>query len=215
VQPNGRIPAITRFIERSTMFHDIPAEMADRMGYLESMDAEQRRRADVPRPERLSQIPPDTGRLLALLAAGAPAGPCVEIGTSAGYSTLWLTLACRATGRTITTYELLESKAALARETFRIAGVESMVDLVVGDVRDTRQGGKPIGFCFLDAAKDVYHDSYDIVLPDIVSGGVLVCDNISSHQSVLEPFVDSVLSDRRVDATVLLVGKGLLFCRKL
>ena len=83
--------------------------------------------------ERLRQIPRETGKFITLLASGTPDGRCIEIGTSAGYSTLWLSLACQNTGRKIVTFEILEAKALLARETFRVAGIEQVVQLVLGD----------------------------------------------------------------------------------
>ena len=89
------------------MFRDVPQAMLKRMLELEQIDA--RDRIDgTPRMKRLRQIPPEVGRFIALLAAAAPAGRWIEIGTSAGYSTLWLALACRAAGRKIRTYETLE-----------------------------------------------------------------------------------------------------------
>lgn len=102
------------------MFHDIPAPVAAQMAALERRDAADR--ADgTPLLERLRQIPPETGRFLAVMAATAPDGPVDEVGTSAGYSTSWLTLAVRATRRRVTTFELLPTKAARARETFAAA----------------------------------------------------------------------------------------------
>jgi len=73
--------------------------------------------------QRLRQIPPDTGKFLALPATNAPEGIYIEIGTSAGYSTLWIPLACEMLGRTITTFEILPEKAKLVLETFRAAQV--------------------------------------------------------------------------------------------
>jgi len=85
------------------------------MDYLEAIDA--RDRTDgTPRAQRMRQVPPETGRFIALLAASAPAGAHLETGTSAGYSALWLALACRETGRRPTTFEALPAKAALADE---------------------------------------------------------------------------------------------------
>lgn len=76
------------------MFNTISDPIQQRMRYLEAADA--RDRTDgTPRMERLRQIPPETGHFLALLAVVAPAGEFIEIGTSAGYSALWITLACR------------------------------------------------------------------------------------------------------------------------
>lgn len=195
------------------MFHPIPSRVLERMRYLEGLDAADREDG-TPRLRRLRQIAPDTGRFLALWVASAPAGACVEIGTSAGYSALWLALACRATDRRLTTFEVLPEKAALARETFEVAGVEDVVDLVVGDFRDHAASLSEVGFCFLDAEKDVYRDCYDLVIPRLVYGGILVADNATSHREDLQPMLDHVLGDERVDAFVVPVGKGELVCRK-
>ena len=97
------------------LFHDIPQAMLARMRELERIDSSDRTDG-TPRMKRLRQIPLEVGKFIAIVAAAAPAGRWVEIGTSAGYSTLWLALACRATGRTITTYEILDEKAELARQ---------------------------------------------------------------------------------------------------
>ena len=76
------------------MFIDTPKAVLSRMAELERTDS--RDRTDgTPRMKRLRQIPPEVGKFIAILAATAPAGQWVEIGTSAGYSTLWLALACR------------------------------------------------------------------------------------------------------------------------
>ena len=88
------------------MFHAIASEILERMHELERRD-EADRADGTPRLERLRQIPEDTGRFFALWAASAPEGAVIEIGTSAGYSALWLSLACRATGLRLTTFELL------------------------------------------------------------------------------------------------------------
>src|ERR1035438_8693251 len=107
------------------MFHPIREPVLARMRHLEQLDAVDRQDG-TPLLERLRQIPPETGRFLALLAAGAPDGQLIEIGSSAGYSTMWLALACEMTGRSLTTYEVLPEKAAWARETFRVAQVEGV-----------------------------------------------------------------------------------------
>ncbi len=89
------------------------------------------------RLQRLRQIPPETGKFLALLAANAPEGDIIEIGTSAGYSTLWLALACEQSGRKLTTYEILPEKAALARATFQLAQMNETVQFVEGDALES------------------------------------------------------------------------------
>ena len=184
------------------------------MQLLEQIDA--RDRGDgTPQAQRLRQITPGTGRFLALLAANAPQGAFLEIGTSAGYSTLWIALACEMSGRTVTTFEVMPEKAALARETFRAAGVEEIVRLVEGDARAHLAAYRDIAFCFLDAEKDVYRDCYEAVIPRLVPGGLLVADNAVNHRERLQPMLDRALADERVDALIVPIGKGELVCRKI
>jgi predicted O-methyltransferase YrrM len=196
------------------MFHNIPAPIQAQMDRLERIDA-QDRVDGTPRLQRLRQIPPETGRFLALLAANAPDGKMIEIGSSAGYSTLWLSLVCRTTDRQVTTFEILEDKARLARQTFQAAQIEAFVNLVEGDAVKLLPDYKGVAFCFLDAEKEVYGPCYEAVILNMVSGGLLVADNAINHRATLQPMIDSALGDRRVDAMVVPVGKGLLVCRKL
>ena len=195
------------------MFHDIPSPILERMRMLESIDA--RDRVDgTTRLERLRQIPPETGRFIALLASMAPDGLLIEIGTSAGYSTLWLALACRDLGRKLTTFEILPEKAKMARETFKAAEVEDVVELVEGDALKQLKEWEDIAFCFLDAEKEIYFECYELVLPKMVPGGILVADNAINHALTLQPVIDKALADGRVDSMVVPVGKGELVCRK-
>lgn len=195
------------------MFHDIPQNMLARMRELEQIDI--RDRSDgTPRMQRLRQIPPEVGKYIALVAASAPTGRWVEIGTSAGYSTLWLALACRAVGRRITTYEILSEKAEFAQRTFNAAGVADIVDLVHGDALDHLPACKDIAFCFLDAEKEIYGYCYDIVVPRLVRGGLLIADNAINHQTKLKSMLDQALRDFRVDALIVPIGKGELVCRR-
>lgn len=197
----------------TAMFHDIPRPVAERMAFLEAADA--RDRVDgTPLTRRLRQIPPQTGRFVALLAAAAPPGPYVEIGTSAGYSTLWIALACRLVGRRLTTFEVLAEKAALARETFALTEVGDTVELVHGDARDHLARFDGIGFCFLDAEKEIYGECYEVVVPRLAGGGLLVADNAVNHAQTLQPMLDRALSDASVDAMIVPIDRGVLVCRK-
>ena len=192
------------------MFHNIPQNMLDRIQYLEETDTRDRQDGTA-HLQRLRQIPPDTGRFLALMAANGGNGRYLEIGTSAGYSTMWLALACRATGRTLTTFELLPEKVTLAQETFTQAGIHDVVTLIQGDARDHLAEIDTVAFCFLDAEKEVYEDCYDLLVPKLVSGGLLIADNATSHQEALRPFIERVLADERVDAVVLPIGISRLY----
>lgn len=185
----------------------------ERMQLLEKIDI-QDRKDGTPRLQRLRQIPPVTGKFLALMAANAPEGDYLEIGTSAGYSTLWIALACEMLGRSITTFEFLPEKAKLARETFRLAQVDKTVTLVAGDAREHIERYQDIAFCFLDAEKEVYGELYELVVPRLVKGGLLLADNAINHQESLMPMLGRALTDKQVDALIVPIGKGVLVCRK-
>ena len=196
------------------MLLNIPELVKKRMKYLEKLDANDRGIA-TPRLQRLRQIPPETGRFLSILAASAPKGNFIEIGTSAGYSTMWIALACIEKDIRIKTFEILGEKIKLAKETFQQSKIENYVDLIEGDARDFLQAEKNISFCFLDAEKEVYDECYDLIIPNMVKGGLLVADNAINHQAILKPMLDKALSDELVDALIVPIGKGELLCRKI
>lgn len=201
-------------IRRMTMFHNIDPQILARMRQLEEQDSMDRKDG-TPQNRRLRQIPHETGRFLALLTAAAPGGEIIEIGTSGGYSTLWLIVGCGTSDRQVTTFEILEDKAAIARETFRLAGVEDRVNLVHGDAKESLRKQNDIAFCFLDSEKEDYRALYDIVMPRMVPGGLLVADNVISHAGQLQSFIDHVDADERVDSVIVPIGKGELLCRKI
>ena len=191
------------------MLHDIPEEVRDCMRELEAQEARDH--------NSLQQIPRQTGRLLALLAAAAPAGTWIEAGTSGGYSSLWISLAARTKDVRHVTIEISESKVVLARQTFARAKLEHRIELVHGDALEHLPRYSGVSFCFIDASPGpVNIGAYDIVLPNLLPGGWLVMDNVVSHRKVPEmrAFLQRVKSDRRVDFALLRFGKGQLVCRR-
>ena len=124
------------------MFHDISADMQQVMRALEEQVAR-----DQP---SLRSVPVDVGRCLSLLAMSAPQGAFIELGSSGGYSSLWLSLAARARGVTLTTVDLDERKVALARENISRAGAGGSVQVFHGDALDYAARFEEIAFCFSD-----------------------------------------------------------------
>lgn len=196
------------------MFYDISPEMKARMEWLEKADSADRQNG-TPRVDRLRQIPRETGQFLAILAASVPPGDIIEIGTSGGYSTLWLALASTATNRKVTTFEILSDKVEIARETFRLAGVADRVNLVHGDAHKLLPKYDRVAFCFLDSEKEDYEELYELIVPRLVPGGLLVADNVISHREVLGAVVDLADRDQRVDSVVVPIGNGELVCRRI
>jgi predicted O-methyltransferase YrrM len=196
------------------MFHNIPKPVLNRMRELEAQDALDREDG-TPRFQRLRQIPPVAGKFLALLCASTPKGGVLEVGTSGGYSSLWLSLACRERGNHLTTFEILEEKVVRANETFKLAKVSDQIQLIQGDARQVIDGYKDVAFCFLDAEKEIYLDIYEKVVPNLVPGGILAADNAINHADALADFIAQAENDPRVDAMVVPIGKGVFVCRKL
>jgi len=196
------------------MFHDIPESILNRMSVLEKIDGADRTNG-TPMLERLRQVPAETGKFLALMLASAPKGVALEIGTSAGYSTLWLALACRATGKQVTTFEVLDEKVRLAKETFRKAEVEDVVKLVKGDARKLIANYDEISFCFLDCEKEYYLDCYEALASKMVQGGILVADNVINHAQELQPFIEKVYNDERMDSVIVPFKNQELICGDL
>nr|WP_147663074.1 class I SAM-dependent methyltransferase [Candidatus Prometheoarchaeum syntrophicum]QEE16195.1 O-methyltransferase [Candidatus Prometheoarchaeum syntrophicum] len=195
------------------MFHTITPEIKARMLFLEEKD--QRDRKDgTPRMQRLRQIPPETGKFLSIMAASSPRGTMIEIGTSAGYSTLWLSLAAKLRNQKIITFELLEEKIKLAKETFHLSDVESFIDLREGDALKNLDSLNNVAFCFLDCEKEMYFDCYKKIIPKLVKGGLLVCDNAINHRETLLPMMNYAEKDQRVDVVLVPIGKGEFLCRK-
>ncbi|HEX2501316.1 MAG TPA: O-methyltransferase, partial [Methylomirabilota bacterium] len=141
------------------------------------------------RPLRMLNITPDTGRFLWILVRAARATRILEVGTSNGYSTIWLADAARATGGRVVTLEHDPNKVRLARENLQRAGVAGWVDVRQGPAADTLSGlPGPFDLAFLDADRASYRTYLELVVPKLVPGGLLVADNVVSHRSELEDF---------------------------
>jgi caffeoyl-CoA O-methyltransferase len=191
----------------AAVFHDISADMRQVMRELE----EQTQR-DQP---ALRSVSVDVGRCLALLAMSAPQGPFLELGSSGGYSSLWLSLAARARGVTLTTVEVDEKKVAMARENLARAGAGDSVQAVHGDALDYAIRFEAIAFCFSDLQPPEHNAKvYEKVVPRLVPGGWLIIDNVTSPRVQTE-ILNRAEKDPRVDSVLLPFPKGDLICRKI
>lgn len=195
------------------MFKTIPTKIAERMDYLRALD---RGELDVkpPPPGRLWQVPPETGKFLAMTAAAAPKGRCIEIGSSGGYSGLWLSLAMKERGDVLTTFEIDAGRAALARESYEKAEVTELVRLEFGDARELIDGVKAISFVFLDGSKEDYPAFFEMLAPKMTPGGVLCADNAISHADEMPPFFAAIDAHPEFDSVVVPIGQGVLLARK-
>jgi len=195
------------------MFSEITLKMRNRMKFLEELDKRDRSNG-TEHLSRLRQIPAETGKFLALLASNCPKGKFIEIGTSAGYSTLWLSLAARERNLKIRTFELLGGKIKMAKETFVSSGIDDLIELVEGDAVKNLNTINEISFCFIDLEKDLYEKCWEIVSDKMVKNGLIVADNAVSHSNEIKPMIDKAFADERFDCLVVPIGTGELICRR-
>lgn len=172
--------------------------------------------AEPDRRRKLLNITPDTGPLLSLLVRATRARRVLELGTSNGYSTLWLADAVRDTGGRVTTIELLEDKAALARDTFQRAGVAEVVDLRVADAGAVLQAAPDATyeFVFIDTDRERYAAWWPDLARVLAPGGLLVVDNATSHAADVAPFAAAVAATPGVTTALVPVGNGELLVHK-
>jgi predicted O-methyltransferase YrrM len=151
-------------------------------------------------------VPMVDGRALRLLTEAAAAKNVVEIGTSTGYSGLWLSLALQATGGHLTTFEYDHGRASMARDHFRKAGVEQAVTIVEGDAHEnvTKLKG-PIDVAFIDADKDGYMDYLHKVLPLVRPGGLILAHNVE----MVPDYVKAVTTSADLETVFYMEGGGL------
>lgn len=136
---------------------------------------------DVHRNQRHLSVPREDGRLLRILAESMGAQQVVEIGTSTGYSGLWLLLALNKTGGSLVTYEIDTERSAIARGNFERAGVGALATIVLGDAHEeVRKLRGRIDLLFLDADKDGYPDYLRRLLPLVRPGGLIIAHNMAS-----------------------------------
>jgi predicted O-methyltransferase YrrM len=161
------------------------------------------------RSKRMLNITPDTGRLLWILVRATRATRIVEVGTSNGYSTIWLADAARETGGRVVTLEVNPDKVQQAQANLARAGLSEVVDIRLGRAADTLATlPGPFDFVFFDADRAGYQTYLELVLPKLMPPGLLVADNVVSHRHELEAYLARVRSDPRLFSVTAPVGKG-------
>lgn len=166
--------------------------------------------ANAERSERMLNITRDTGEFLAVMVKAMNARRVLEVGTSNGYSTLWLAWAAAAIDGQVTTLEASETKIALARKNFARAGLDDRITLQPGDAGVTLAALPEAGFdlVFLDSERGDYPAWWPDLKRVLRPGGLLVVDNALSHADEMAPFMALVTADPAFTCCTLPVGKG-------
>jgi predicted O-methyltransferase YrrM len=193
----------------TTSLDSLKAEL-ERFG--EANDAE-----TTDRGRRMLNITRDTGEFLTVLVRAMNARRILEIGTSNGYSTLWLAEAARAIGGTVTTVESSGYKVQLASANFSRAGLAGAINLIQDDAGRAlrRLEADAFDLVFLDSKRPDYPQWWPDLRRVLRSGGLLVVDNATSHREQMAPFVELVTADPSFARSLVPVGKGEFLAVKI
>jgi predicted O-methyltransferase YrrM len=168
------------------------------------------------RLQRFRNVEPETAELLGVLVRAMQATRVLEIGTSNGYSTIWLADAAEAVGGSVLSLEVEAERTELARANLVEAGVDGFVELRTADAGEVL-AELPDGaydLIFLDAERPAYVGYWPHLVRALRDNGLLVVDNTLSHANQLVEFSQLVHDDERVTSTLVTVGAGVLLIVK-
>jgi predicted O-methyltransferase YrrM len=163
------------------------------------------------RLERFRNVEPPTAELLGVLIRGTGARRILELGTSNGYSTIWLADAAEDTGGAVVSVDVDAVRTELARDNLRRAGLADRVELRTEDAAATleRSGDGEWEFVFLDSERPAYHGYVPDLVRTLAPGGLLAVDNVQSHAHELVEFTELIEAEPELTQTVVPVGAGL------
>ena len=161
----------------------------------------------------------ETANFLNMLIKISNAKNVLEIGTSNGYSAIWLALGLKETKGHLTTIEFWEKRQSIARENFKICEVDNLITPVIGSafeiMEDMNSHNKKFDFIFMDANKAEYLGYFEIADKMLLPGGIIAADNVLSHKEKVKPFVDKIFSRPDYQTEILDLPAGLLVARKI
>ena len=158
-------------------------------------------------------IPRTTGVLLHLFIKMMGAKNALEIGTSNGYSGLWLAKALKETGGRLTTIEYYDKRQGVGRENFKKGGGNDGVRHVEGSACEGREAldeSEKFEFVLIDANKREYVKYFELIKPHLTPKAMIVADNIISHAEKVQTFIDAVDADEDFQYAIVELPGGIL-----
>lgn len=158
-------------------------------------------------------VPRKTGVLMNSFIKMMNIQNALEIGTSNGYSGIWLAKALKQTGGKLTTIEFYEKRQSIAKENFRICGVDDVVRPIQGsacEVLASFDENEKFDFVFIDACKREYVKYFEMIKPHLTPKALIVADNIISHAEKVQDFIDAIDADDEFQYEILEVPGGIL-----
>ena len=162
------------------------------------------------RSKKMLNLEPETARLIGILLRSSKRTRLLEIGTSNGYSTIWLAWAMRVTGGHVTSIDRDADKQRLADENLRRAGLRALVELRHGDATGVVADlPGPFDCIFFDADRLSAPAQLSHLLPKLTPDALLLADNALSHPEEIAGYLAAVTALSDFDHMVIPVGKGL------
>lgn len=155
----------------------------------------------------------ETGVMLNMFIKMMNAKSAIEIGTSNGYSGLWLSKALKQTGGHLTTIEFYEKRQSVAIENFKTCGVDDVITPIQGSaimILENIPEEAKFDFVFIDANKREYVKYFNILRPHLAEKCLITADNITSHAEKVQEFVDAIDKDDEFQYEILDLPAGLL-----
>ncbi|MCD8378369.1 MAG: class I SAM-dependent methyltransferase [Candidatus Gastranaerophilales bacterium] len=159
-----------------------------------------------------------TGNFLSMLIKMNNSQKVLEIGTSNGYSGLWILSALEYTGGNLTTIEYYDKRRSIAIENFNKCGFESNYTTLQGqacDILETFSPDKMFDFVFIDANKREYVKNFELIKPHLAEHAIIAADNINSHREKVQTFLDVIYSDKDFQTEILDLPAGLSVSYKI
>ena len=158
---------------------------------------------------RFRNVEPETAELLGVLVRLSRATRVLEIGTSNGYSTIWLADAVERVGGTLVSVDVAGERIELARANLERAGLHGDLRVADAAVALAESSSEEWEFVFLDAERGAYVGFWPDLLRALRPGGVLVVDNVLSHADEVASFIELVAAEQAVTTALVPVGAGI------
>lgn len=160
---------------------------------------------------RLRAVGPETGRFINILAKSLEAPTILELGTSFGYSGIWLAEAARASGGKLISMELHAYKTEFAKEMAEKAGLAEHIDFKVGDaVEMIKALPSGVDFILVDLWKDLYIPCLEAFYPKLNPGAIIVADNMfMPGNEDVKRYGEAVRAKPGITSVLLPVGSGI------